>query len=127
MGSTEKKQVIYMVNTSCRKIEVKPWEIIVDLKLVRVNKNRDYSNNEINSVEAAAEISLELVPEKMRKEMGELLNEFNCIFANTSYDIECTDLIEHAIITDEIAPIRHRPYRTPFNEIKRHLNEMIKN
>jgi len=58
-----------------------------------------------------------------------LLQSYSDVFAENSYDIEKTSAIEHVIETDGKGPIRHRAYRTPLklqDELKRHINEMIK-
>ena len=63
-------------------------------------------------------------------DMRQLLQNFSDIFAESSYDIKKTGLIEHDIDTEGHGPIRNRAYRTPLKlqgELKRHLNEMIKN
>jgi len=63
-------------------------------------------------------------------ELRQLLQQFGDIFAESSYDIKKTGLIEHDIDTEGHGPIRNRAYRTPLklqDELKRHLNEMIKN
>ena len=63
-------------------------------------------------------------------ELRQLLQNFSDIFAESSYDIKKTGLIEHDIDTEGHGPIRNRAYRTPLklqDELKRHLNEMIKN
>lgn len=126
----ETKQVLYMINTSCKKIQIKPWEVMGEVALVQLAevKNKTFAMS-VNSVDATKDISLEGIPENMKIKVKELISEFEIIFAKTSYDIKSTDLIEHVIETNNDGPLRHRPYRTPFklqDEMRRHLDEMVK-
>jgi len=143
--------LLCMLNTSNRAIKIKPWQIIgeisnIELKKVpqvttvdesedsrdlkACNRIEDKEKLTVNSLAAVADISFADAPEEGRSQLNKLVNEFSDIFAANSYDIQKTTLIEHTIETDGTGPVRHRPYRTPFKlqeELKRHLNEMIKN
>ena len=61
---------------------------------------------------------------KQRKELGELIEEFEDVFAGKDFKLGNTDLIEHEIHTKG-PPIR-QPYRRPNLEVRKHEWEKLK-
>jgi len=126
----EKRQILYMINTSNKHAKFKSGDEIGAISTIKLNDlTESHVRDENYLTDTLEDISFDEIPDKMRDKMRILLTEYKNIFAKTSYDIESTDLIEHSIETEGSSPIRHRPYRTPFKlqeELKRHLDEMIK-
>ena len=121
---------LFLINMTNKEMTVKAAGVLGHVNIVEsqveTSKGRP---NFVNSVLATQKIDVSNVPEENRAELRQLLQRYSHIFAENSYEIEKTSLIEHEIDTEGRGPIRQRSYRTPLklqDELKRHLNEMIK-
>jgi len=125
------------VNTSNKIITLQGSKVLGHVNfptsvLMEDSNGKYYEQNKtlfVNSVLATQKIDLSKVPIEHTAELRLLLQKYSDIFAGSRYDIEKKSLIEHSIDTEGKGPIRHRSYRTPLklqDELKRHLNEMIK-
>ena len=137
LRETRNGNLILFVNTSNKIITLQGSKVLGHVNfptsvLMEDSNGKYYEQNKklfVNSVLATQKIDLSKVPIEHTAELRLLLQKYSDIFAGSSYDIEKTSLIEHSIDTEGKGPIRHRSYRTPLklqDELKRHINEMIK-
>ena len=84
----------------------------------------------VNSVIQTKEIDTSKVIAEFRAPLIQVIQKYLEIFSKQGYDIGKTDIIQHHIDTQGHAPIRLKPYRTPYKlqyEMQKHIKEMLAN
>ena len=69
-----------------------------------------------------------LTPEQQEK-FDALIEEFDCIFARSVYDLGKCDFMSHEIKLSDPTPINCPPYPVPFSQralIEQHVQQMLK-
>ena len=109
---TEIGNSVCFVNTTNKEITVRGSKVLGQVHFgesstgtrSKQNKKRGF----VNSVLATTKIDMSKVPGECVADMRQLLQNFSDIFAESSYDIKKTGLIEHDIDTEGHGPILNR-------------------
>ena len=88
----EKRQILYMINTSNKHAKFKSGDVIGAISTIKLNDSTEsHVRDENYLTDTLEEISFDEIPDKMRDKMRILLTEYNIIFAKTSYDMKGID------------------------------------